>query len=307
MLTGAATADPRPLVRVGTAESHARHGRGDRGVCRRRRTRARPTSCSTTSWASATAFAGCGATSAAGWARISDQHRRRREETTGPRFARTPDVGPHSGPRTAGRSGCVALARRHRVPRQTAASHRVRRECHVPEADGPEGICRPTSPPQVKTIDYSSATVKINVALDRNRRSSKAVFPTPARRKSRPAAPRDDARLPDDGLHRRRVRRRPGRPVGAPTRCSMHNGDGLGRHFGPAREAHFKPVRPVRPVPPGRTTWAAEAGPFATAASKSSTSTPRGSPPASSTGWSSRRRRWSGGGASPAATSCRGR
>ena len=64
--------DPRPLVRVGSAEDDARRPTPSSAPLPRRRCRAPPTCCSITSWASATACAACGATCAAAWARLSN-------------------------------------------------------------------------------------------------------------------------------------------------------------------------------------------------------------------------------------------
>ena len=68
VLTGAARADPRPLVRVGGAEGDAGHRRDHRRDGAPRRCRAPPTCSSTTSWARPTASAACGRTCTAAWA-----------------------------------------------------------------------------------------------------------------------------------------------------------------------------------------------------------------------------------------------
>ena len=85
-------ADPRPLVRVGGTEGDHRHRRGDRRVRAARRSPAPRTCCSTTSWASATAFAACGATSAAawGWSRTASPPPRR---ATGAEIRTNAEVG----------------------------------------------------------------------------------------------------------------------------------------------------------------------------------------------------------------------
>ncbi len=111
----------------------------------------------------------------------------------------------------------------------------------------------------VKRIDYSSATVKINVALDRAAATSRRCRATgvgPQHHGTMHICPDQDyiERAYDDAKY--------GRWAHEPD-ARMHDGDRARRHARPAGQAHPEHVRAVRPVPPEGHDWDVEKDKFA--------------------------------------------